>query len=247
MSDLTFKVLGCSGTYAAAGEACSGYLLRSLTTTIWVDCGPGTLANLQKEVKLTDLDAIIVSHHHPDHCAELPVAYNAAKYYLDIERIPVLAPRDVQRVTEAFQSFGDTSDLFEWKIVSDGDTAQVGDISVRFSQTDHPVETLAMRFDCGDKSVVFTSDTGSNWSLSKLGRDPGLVVGEGTFLHAEAIPEVSHVSCVWLAEQANQVGAKQLVVTHVPPGSDPAEHLAEAAAVFEGPAFVASTGATFQA
>ncbi len=244
--DLTVKVLGCSGSYSAAGEACSGYLIRSDTTNIWVDCGPGTLANLQKDISLPEVTAMVVSHHHPDHCAELPVVYNAAKYYLGVDNMPVLATEDVRQVTEAFQGDGDTSDLFKWQIVSDGDTAQVGDISIRFSQTDHPVETLAMRFDCNSSSVVYTSDTGSNWSLSQLGPEPDLVVGEGTFLASNG-SEGPHVTCEWLATQANEVGAKQLVVTHVPPGSDPADHLTEAAMVFEGPVHMAVAGGLYTA
>lgn len=245
MSQLSWTVLGCSGSYSAPGEACSGYLLRSPTTTVWVDCGPGTLAAIQHFVPITEIDAIIISHFHPDHCAELPVVYNAGRYYLGMERLPVVTTEDVRRVTEAFQSFGDTNDLFEWSIVSDGATATLGDIDVRFSQTDHPVETLAMRFDCDGSSIVYTSDTGRGWSLSALGTDIDLVVGEGTLLDATDDPNVPHISCSLLATQANEVRAKQLVVTHVPPGSDPANHLTEAAALFRGTTAVASVGATY--
>ena len=48
---LTLTVLGCSGTYAAPGGACSGYLVRSASTTLAVDLGSGTLANLQRHVE----------------------------------------------------------------------------------------------------------------------------------------------------------------------------------------------------
>ncbi|HCB33986.1 MAG TPA: hypothetical protein DEP69_02065 [Acidimicrobiaceae bacterium] len=246
MTALSVKVLGCSGSYAGPGGACTGYLLRSATTTVWVDCGPGTFANLQAEVALADLDAVVVSHCHADHCAELPVVYNAARYYLGMDHLRVLATEDVRRVTEAFQTSGDTTDLFEWEIVGDGDTAQIGDIAVRFSATDHPVETLAMRFDCDGSSVAYTSDTGRGWSLTELGPEPDLVIGEGTLLEATDDPSIPHISCSLLAKQANDVGARRLVVTHVPPGSDPADHLAEAAAVFDGPVEVAATGAVYR-
>lgn len=245
MSHLSWTVLGCSGSYSDKGEACSGYLLRSPTTTIWVDCGPGTFAEVQHHVPLTEIDAIVISHFHPDHCAELPVVYNAGRYYLEMDHLPVITTEDVRRVTEAFQTHGDTTDLFDWQIVSDGSTATLGDIDVRFSQTDHPVETLAMRFDSNGNSIVYTSDTGRGWSLSALGTDIDLVVGEGTLLDRTDSPHVPHISCSLLATQANEVRAKQLVVTHVPPGSDPDDHLNEAAALFRGTTAVASTGATY--
>lgn len=243
--EFSITVLGCSGSYAGAGEACSGYLVKSETTRLWVDCGPGTLANLQDQCRLEDIDAIVISHHHPDHCAELPVVYNAARYYTDIERLRVLCTEDVRRVTDVFHYARDSSDLFDWEIVTDGSTAEVGDISIRFSRTDHPVETLAMRFEHDDRSILYTSDTGRDWSLSQLGPTPDVLVGEGTLVDATDHPSVPHVSCRWLAREANSVGAGHLVVTHVPPGSDPATHRAEAAALFDGPVDVAATGARF--
>jgi len=249
VSKLSVTVLGCSGSYAAAGESCSGYLVRSEATNLWVDCGPGTFANLQSHVPLETVDALLVSHHHPDHCAELPVIYNAAKWYMGIESMRVLATEGVREVTEVY---GDSSDLFGWEMVKDSSEARVGDIDVLFSRTDHPVETLAMRFECDGKSIVYTSDTGRGWALSALSRDvgrpsPDLVVGEGTLLHATDNPEIPHVSAAWLAADANDVGARQLVVTHVPPGSDPQDHLTEAGEVFDGDVAVARTGATFWA
>ena len=147
---------------------------------------------------------------------------------------------------------GDSSDLFGWEMIKDSSEACIGDIDVLFSRTDHPVETLAMRFECDGKSIVYTSDTGRGWALSALSRDvgrssPDLVVGEGTLLHATDNPEIPHVSAAWLAADANDVGARQLVVTHVPPGSDPQDHLTEAGEVFSGDVAVARTGATFWA
>ncbi|SUZ61029.1 uncharacterized protein METZ01_LOCUS13883 [marine metagenome] len=245
VAGLALTVLGCSGSYAGADQACSGYLIRSASTIVWVDCGPGTLANLQKHVSLDDIDAIVVSHHHPDHCAELPVVYNAYRYFTDVKRLRALGTADVRRVTDAFHPNGDTGDFFDWEIVSDGSVVEIGDIEVKFSQTDHPVETLAMRFSCEDISIFYTSDTGREWSLAQLGHGPDIVLGEGTLTDATDSPSIPHISCAHLAADANKVGAKRLVVTHVPPGSDPLKHLDEAAAMFDGNVELAVTGRTF--
>ena len=245
VADLSLTVLGCSGSFAAAGQACSGYLVQSADTTIWVDCGPGTLGNLQNHVALSEVDAIVVSHHHPDHCAELPVVYNAYKYFTEVARVRVIATEDVKRVTDVFQPDGDSGDLFSWEIVHDGTTTHVGDIEIKFSRTDHPVETLAMRLKSENNSIVYTSDTGPGWSMSELGAEPDIVIGEGPLLDANAHVSIPHISCSHLANEANNVRAKHLVVTHVPPGSDPAQHLDEAAAVFDGKVELAVTGRTF--
>jgi len=242
---LSLTILGCSGSYAAAGEACSGYLVRSGQTSIWVDCGPGTLSTLQQHIALDQLDAILVSHHHPDHCAELPVVYNAYKYFTSVSSIKVISTSDVRRVTDAFQPEGNSSDVFDWEIVADSSVCEVGDISVSFSRTDHPVETLAMRFSCGSESIVYTADTGKNWSVSELGFGANIVLGEGTLLDQNADSSIPHISCGHLASEANEAKAHRLIVTHVPPGSDPAKHLEEAAAVFDGQVELATAGRTF--
>ena len=102
-----------------------------------------------------------------------------------------------------------------------------------------------MRFNCEEESIVYTSDTGQNWSISELGFDANIVLGEGTLLDGTADPAIPHISCRHLATEANEAGAKQLIVTHVPPGSDPSRHLEEASAVFEGRVELATTGRTF--
>ena len=102
-----------------------------------------------------------------------------------------------------------------------------------------------MRLKSGNDSIVYTSDTGSNWSISDLGSEPDIVVGEGTLLEINDDASIPHISCAHLAQEANKAGAKRRVVTHVPPGSDPSQHLEEAAAVFEGKVELAVTGRSF--
>tara|TARA_B100001758_G_scaffold48492_1_gene39144 strand:- start:1288 stop:1821 length:534 start_codon:yes stop_codon:yes gene_type:complete len=173
------------------------------------------------------------------------VVYNAYKYFTEVARVRVIATKDVKRVTDAFQPDGDSGDVFSWELVHDGTTTRVGDIEIKFSRTDHPVETLAMRLTSESNSIIYTSDTGPGWSMSDLGAEPDIVIGEGTLLDANAHVSIPHISCSHLANEANKVRAKHLVVTHVPPGSDPAQHLDEAATVFEGKVELAVTGRTF--
>ena len=139
---LSITVLGCSGTYAAAGGACSGYLVRSGTTTVLVDAGPGTLANVQQHVGIDGLDAVVVTHEHPDHWLEVPVLRNAMKYSLGLGALPLFSTAGTLGLAEGITSLSPT---FLPTVVADGDEVSVGDVSLRFSRTHHPVETLAVR------------------------------------------------------------------------------------------------------
>jgi ribonuclease BN (tRNA processing enzyme) len=245
-SDFRVTILGCSGSYAGPGEACSGYLIQSATTSVWVDCGSGTFANLQTHIGLHEVDAMVISHSHPDHCADLPLVYNAGRYYLGLERIVVHATQAVRDFCDPMVHLGVTSDLFDWHIHTDGSEAQVGDMHFRFSRTDHPVETHAMRVTCGDRSMIYTADTGPGWSLSALGSGADLLIGEGTMLNEQESMGIAHLSGRQLGCDAAAAGISRLVLTHVPPVDDPAVHAAEVEAAFGSSVEVASPGLTFQ-
>lgn len=240
---MSITVLGCSGTYAGPGGACSGYLVRSGTTTLWVDCGPGTLANLQGHVELGDLDAILVSHSHPDHFTELPVAYNALKWYLGVTGLPVYSTAEVRRLTdevtgwpdgESSDATGATDDVFDWHMLSVAEPVRIGDITVSCSVTDHPVETMAMRFDHEAGSIVYTADTGPAWDPVPLAAGADVMVCDATMLERLRADGVPHLSAAGAARMAVACDVETLVVTHAAPGSDTDAHVDEATSVVDG-------------
>ena len=215
---LTLTVLGCDGSYAGPGGACSGYLISSNDTHVWVDCGPGTLANLQQHLDLHDLTAVVVSHSHPDHWAELPVAYNALGYYFDRRAVPVYGTTDTrERLRGAKGSNFD--DVFEWHTITDRSSFEVDGLHVTCAVTDHPVETLALRFSADGRSIGYTADTGSAWSVGTLGPDLDLLLCEATFPDERA-GEFPHLTASEAGAAAREAGVGRLVVTHLLPGSN---------------------------
>ena len=104
--NLSVTVIGCSGTYSSIDSSCSSYLFETATTSVLVDAGPGSSIELQKHIDLADLDAIIVSHEHPDHWTELPSLYHGFRYGIQRLGTPVYgtcllytspSPRDRQK------------------------------------------------------------------------------------------------------------------------------------------------------
>ena len=69
---MELTVLGCSGSFGGrGGNACSGYLLQSGDTSIWIDCGNGTFGHLQEHLEMEKLTAVVLTHGHPDHCVDI--------------------------------------------------------------------------------------------------------------------------------------------------------------------------------
>lgn len=232
-------VLGCGGTYAEPGNACSGYLLRTNRTAVAVDLGPGTLANLQRHLDLVDLDGIVLTHEHPDHWTDLPVARNVFRYVLDRSAIPVVTTAGTRALAAPFAA----DDTFAWTTVTDGATATIGDLQLRFSRTDHPVETLAVWAEGDGASFLYSSDTGPGWSPTAFGARPDLALIEATFDHEHAAH--LHLTAAEAGRAAAAVGARRLVITHLLPGTDPDQQVAAAEATFGGPVGLARPGLTF--
>lgn len=244
---MTFSitVLGASGTYPGPGAACSGYLLRSSTTTIWLDCGSGSLARLQEHVPLASLDGVVCSHSHPDHWVELPLALNALRYYLGRpgDAIPLLWTAETAQLF-AGVSGGPPEPTFASSVVDERYTTRIGDIDLRFSRTDHPVETLAVRADCDGRSIAYSADTGDGWELIALGPGIDLAVVEAT-LDEEDAGIVQHLTAGQAGAKAARADVGQLVLTHLAPGADPDARVAAAAAHYPGPIAVAQPDERF--
>lgn len=215
---LTVTVLGCDGSYAGPGGACTGYLASSGDTHVWIDCGPGTLANLQQHIALDDLTAIVVSHSHPDHMAELPVAHNALGYYFDRHAVPLYGTTDTRERLLVAKG-GPVDEVFDWHTITDRSSFEVGELRFTCAVTDHPVETLAMRIATDQSCLGYTADTGSAWSVRTLGSDIDVLLCEATFPEDRA-GEFPHLTASEAGAAAREAGVGTLVLTHLLPGAD---------------------------
>ena len=236
---LTLTVLGCSGSYAGPGNACSGYLVDDGTTRVWVDAGSGTLSNLQGHVALDAVDAIVLSHEHPDHWSDLEGWHNVLRFVLDRRGFPVYAPAGLRRHT-----YQDTRPSMAWHDVADGDRAQVGTLDLTFSRTDHGPETLAVRVDGGGRSLGYSADTGPGWSMEALGGGLDLALCEAT-LSGEDEGRLQHLTARQAGQSARAAGAARLVLTHLWPTLEPARSRRDGSDAFGAPAEVAMPGARY--
>jgi ribonuclease BN (tRNA processing enzyme) len=195
-----------------------------------MDAGPGTFGNLQRFTNPLELSAIVLSHEHQDHFSDIEGFVTAARWVYGFHRAPVpvyAAPGIRPKLTQ------DIDGILDWHEVGDGDGADVGDLRLAFSRTDHPPVTLATRFDGTSGALGYSADSGPDWSLASWGPGLDLALCEATYTF-EHEGTAGHMSGRQAGSNAKQAGARRLVVTHRWPTISASSILTEVTETFGG-------------
>lgn len=231
---MRLTVLGAYGSFPGADGACSGYLVEAEGVRLLLDSGNGVLSRLQRYCRVEELDAIIVSHLHFDHMADLLVLQYGlgTKKLLEeaFEQMPLHLPATPEDVVRLL----DHQDVFAKTFIRDGMLAQIGRLTVSFTRMEHPAESYAVGIKEGGKKLVYSGDTVYNPGLVDAAQDADLFLSESTGLqggHALS-DEFPHMTARLAAEIAGEAGARRLLLTHYWYEIPREEYLAEARAVF---------------
>lgn len=241
---MLIDVLGCDGTYPGPGSATAGFLVRAGDTVLWMDAGVGTLAELTKRIRLSELDAIAVSHSHIDHCADLAIYHHAASYGPEqLEPITLFAAEGVLDRIAAFNS--GTVASFDHRRVSNGDATEVGDLKLEFGPANHSTDAVSMRVTNSSGSLVYTGDTGWDDRLVDFAGGATVLMSEATLV---GVPDGinGHQSATEAGRLAHRAGVERLVLVHIPPHLDRALAVAEASSEFDGQVDAARPGMTIE-
>ncbi|MFI7240466.1 MBL fold metallo-hydrolase [Streptomyces qinglanensis] len=252
---MKLTVVGCSGSFPSTESPCSSYLVEADGFRLLLDMGNGALGELQRHCGLYDLDAIALSHLHADHCIDM-CGYFVARYYRHeggrCGPVPVYGPPGTeQRLTTAYAdtpSESSMSEVFTFRTLTPGGSFEAGPFRVRTERVEHPVEAYAFRVEHKESGRVLTysGDTGPCPALELVARDADLFLCEASFTDGkEQIPGL-HLNGREAGEVAARAGAARLVLTHVPPWTDPQINLRDAKAVFAGPVEMARAGAVYE-
>ncbi len=237
---LSFTVLGCDGGYPGPGGATSGYLVQGAGLKVLLDSGHGTFANLQLHHDPAELDAVILSHEHPDHWSDLECLAVFRMGLPGAAPLPVYAPAELRS-----HVYHDRPQMFDWRVVADGDRTSLGDLGLTFARTNHGPETLAVRLDASGTALGYTADTGPDWSIAALGPGLDLALCEATWLGGEERGAARHLSARQAGAMAVEAGAARCVLTHRRPTVDAKASLAEGSEAFGSTVEQARVGAVF--
>ncbi|OKJ04092.1 beta-lactamase [Streptomyces sp. CB01249] len=248
---LRLTVLGSATPYASVDNPCSGYLVSSGGTRVWVDAGSGTLAQLQRHVRLDEVDAIWISHLHADHSADLLTAYYAA-LFADIRLaapIPLYGPPGIADRLAHFLTNTSTrspvESAFAVHELHDGHQARVGSLTLTSRAVAHGIPAFAVRIETKGRSLVYSGDTAPCVNLTRLAEGCDVLLCEAESAQAPTEGEQVHHTPEDAGATAGAAQAGRLIVTHVGRFLTPQQAVARASARFDGPVTYAAPGAVF--
>jgi len=240
---MKITIIGPWGAYPRAGEATAGYLLEHGDSRVLLDCGSGVLAGLQQRLSLSELTHVIVTHAHYDHIADLGCLQYACLIDKDLERrhadLPIYMACEPGQVEELGHKAMPGSTVVP---VAEGETLELGGLVLSFRRTFHGVYCLAVKVDCGGKTLVFTADTYLDEALIPFCAGADVLLAETSFYADQDARRYGHMNSREAGELAARAGVGKLVLTHLPHFGEVARLAEEAAAVFGGDIVLAACG-----
>lgn len=223
-------VLGRYAPFARAGGACSGYLLQHAGTNILLEAGNGVFARLQQHIDHRDLTAVVLSHLHSDHVADVHgMRYAVRGSFRDGTRqtpLPVYAPAEP---SSDFQALTDEVHI-DLREIGAGTSIAIGRFELSFVPAAHPMPCLAVSVSAGGRRLVYTGDTGWDSGVIDFARNADLLLAEASLNDASADsgPKLGHLTAREVGEMARQAGVRKVLLTHLWPEFNLDSLLAEA-------------------
>lgn len=265
---MKLTIVGMAGSYAGPQSPASSYLVQASDNdgrqwSILLDMGSGAFGALQRYVDPFDIDAVALSHLHPDHCSDLSGFYVYYKYHPEKGTeisgrppIPVFAPSDAgERICRAYGlPDGDTMEgqfaHSRWECSAQ---VSVGPFEIQAITVNHPVEAYGFRItgpshEDPTKKVVlaYSGDTDMCPGLDQVAKDADLFLCEAAFVEGrdDGIENI-HLTGKRAGQVSEKARSKHLILTHIPSWNDPGATEAEAKETYTGPISIAAPGQTY--
>jgi ribonuclease BN (tRNA processing enzyme) len=160
------------------------------------------------------LDAMILSHAHPDHVADLAMFLEQASLWRRAPRL--IASRETIESVSFDKAVLGAASLY----VKDRDRFVASGFTAEFSSTTHQIPTLAAHIAMGGCRVVYSADTGPKWSVPVRFRLPDVAIMECTIEERSDSSSPFHLDAREVAELVDSLSPAATLLTHVPPGDD---------------------------
>jgi ribonuclease BN (tRNA processing enzyme) len=245
---MRLDVIGAGPAYTdRPGALGASYLLRYEGSSLVLDLGQGTFSGLAATVDPGTLEAVVISHLHPDHFVDLVPLRHYLRWEGPRRRLRVLGPVELDRRLDALQNEpGFTAAALDLERLSDG-TVEVGPFRIDIRQITHTDASFGFRVapvasGPDTPGLVYSGDCGRAEDLDPLARPGDTLLCEVSFGPGPIVPGPEHLDGPTVGELARRVKASRVLLTHLMMGFDRAATVDSVRARFDGPVDLVEPG-----
>lgn len=211
-------ILGSGTCVPSLKRSAPGYYLEAESRQILIDCGSGTLLQLEKLGKsYKDIDAVFITHPHPDHVAGImPLihALLATPLFKREKDLFLIGPKGFKKFyKDCIASVMGRPKTFSIQIIEIEDKMDYPPFQIFTAGTLHSENSIAFRFEHKCKSLVITGDADYNHGIIELSKNSDILIADSSF--PESMKVRGHMTSRECGLVAQKAGVKKLLLSHL--------------------------------
>lgn len=222
---IIFKILGSGCCVPSLNRSAPSNLIKFNNKSFLIDMGPGTLKQLLKAKEdYKNIDGIILSHRHPDHCADLIPYIQALCHtpeYTREKNLIIIGSEGTENfINSLLELYGFNVNTFKL-VFKEPSKILIIDKKTKLHilKGNHTKDSIIkFEFNINDKTktIVYTGDTAPDQNISEFAQNCNLLITECSFPFSSK----GHLSPEEAAAIAQNANAERLLLTHFYPPCD---------------------------
>jgi ribonuclease BN (tRNA processing enzyme) len=224
---MRLSVVGAGPAYTdRPGASGAAYLIRSDAKSLLLDLGQGSFPRLAGLLDPAALDAVVVSHLHPDHFIDLVPLRHYLCYEEPPSRVRVMGPAGLAGRLDALNgAAGWTAGSLDVEPLVEGRQA-IGPFELEVVRVTHTDSSFGFRVSTPTDGrpdpigLVYSGDCGRAEDLDALARPGDTLLCEVSFGPGPVAAGAQHLDGPAVGELARRVEAGRVLLTHLQMGFD---------------------------
>jgi ribonuclease BN (tRNA processing enzyme) len=253
---MRLDVIGAGPAYSdRAGATGACYLVRHAGASLVLDLGQGSFPRLAGLVDPAEVEAVAISHLHPDHYIDVVPLRHYLRYEKPRRRVRIIAPAQLEPRLDALHGEpGFSAQSLDIEGLAEG-TTDVGPFALEARHVTHTDDSYGFRvtpLDAGADApgLVYSGDCGNASDIDALMRPGDTLLCEVSFGPGPIVAGAGHLDGPVVGDLARRTGAGRVLLTHLQMGYHRGATVDSVRARFDGgpvelvdPGFETSIGA----
>lgn len=223
---MRLDVVGAGPAYTdRPGATGAAYLLRLGEAGLLLDLGQGSFPRLAGHLDPATLEAVVISHLHPDHFVDLVSLRHYLRWGKPRRRVRVIGPAGLEwRLDGLHAEPGFTAAALDIETLTEG-TMRLGPFELESRRVTHTESSFAFRVAPADAAprdpgLVYSGDCGRAEDLDPLVMPGDTLLCEASFGPGPTVPDAQHLDGPAVGRLATRTGAARVLLTHLLMGHD---------------------------